>query len=123
MVQMEIGWKPRADDRLICLAVEALAVHIGKPVVGFSALLMSAIMFAQNENVAPQDLKIVTTEQDISSERSSVPSFSTTVYVHGPRIRHESRSDNPPIGNTANPVAHRAVTCGQLPVGLIELRW
>ena len=73
MVQMEIGWKPRADDRLICLAVEALAVHIGKPVVGFSALLMSAIMFAQNENVAPQDLKIVTTEQDISSERSSLP--------------------------------------------------
>src|SRR5690349_7260701 len=67
--------------------------------------LIGICLFAQNENGAPQDLKVVTTHQNISSGRSSVPSFSTTVYVHGPRIRHESASD--PI-DRANPIRDRA---------------
>lgn len=88
-------------------------MHVARPIVRLlPALLMGVCMFAQNENAAPRDLKIVTTEEDISEGwRSFVPAplSTTTVYVHGPRIRSEFTSDDRAIRNSANLIQHRAI--------------
>lgn len=92
-------------------------MHIARPTVRLlPGLLMGIFMFAQNENAAPRDLKIVTTEEDISGGwRSYVPGpySKTTIYVHGPRIRHEYTSDDRTdiglITNSTNPIEHRAI--------------
>jgi len=68
-------------------------MHIAKFALSLlPAVLLSGSMSTQNANVAPGDLKIVTTEQDISSGWRSYfrgPYSKTTIYIHGPRIRHE----------------------------------
>jgi hypothetical protein len=104
-------------DKLSAREAEVLCMHVAKPAVRLLlALLIGICMFAQNENAALQDLKIVTTEEDISGGWQSyvpAPDSKTTVSVHGPRIRYEYTSDDRTglrlIRNPANPIAHRAI--------------
>ena len=84
-------------------------MHIAKIVIRLLfAILLSGFLFAQNANSTSQDLKIVTTEEDISRGfRSFVPDPlpQTTIYVHGQRFRMEIES----YVSGKIPSAHRQV--------------